>query len=362
MVPIAESGVGVRAGMVPALAALAIAFVATLALTPAVRALVVRLGWLDRPNERSSHRTVTPRGGGLAIVAATVLALGLTASMRLAAGPALWLVAGSLALALVGLWDDRSSLSPAIRMAAQLATAAGMVSIAGGLDRLPLPAPLDLPLAIAGSLLAVVWIVGVVNFYNFLDGIDGLATAQGVVTGIGVALAAWDPFATMMGAALAGACAAFLVFNWSPAKVFLGDVGSAFLGCAFAALPLAAPPDDRGKAVLFMGLSLWLFLADATWTLLRRLARGAPVHQAHREHLYQRLVVSGWTHARVAAYLAAGSVALTGLALAAWRTRAPVLEWGALGTAVLLTAIEIGVTRSREAIVPSRARQAGGLA
>jgi UDP-N-acetylmuramyl pentapeptide phosphotransferase/UDP-N-acetylglucosamine-1-phosphate transferase len=360
MVSVAENPIGGGAGAARAWAALGIAFVTSLPLTPAVRALTIRLGWLDRPNERSSHTAVTPRGGGLAIVVAVLVALVLTASTPGDAAP--WLIGAALVLAAVGLWDDRSSLPAAVRLAAQFATALATVSILGGLDRLPLPSPLDLPLPIGGGVLAVLWIVSVVNFYNFLDGIDGLAAAQGMITGIGVALAAWDPFATLMSAALAGGCAGFLAFNWSPAKVFLGDVGSAFLGFTFAALPLVAAPDDRAKAVLFTGVSLWLFLADATWTLLRRLARGVPVHHAHREHLYQRLVISGWTHARVTGGLTAGSTLLTALALAAWHTRSPVLEWGALGTAFLFLVLEICLTRSREALMLSRARQAGGLA
>ena len=130
-----------------------------------------------------------------------------------------------------------------------------------------------------------------VNFFNFLDGIDGLAAVQAVVTAAGIALAGWDPFAALLAAALAGATAGFLPYNWSRASIFLGDVGSYFLGYTLATLPLAAPPASRPQAVLFVALSLWLFLADAAWTLVRRARSGAPWYAAHREHLYQQLAL-----------------------------------------------------------------------
>jgi UDP-N-acetylmuramyl pentapeptide phosphotransferase/UDP-N-acetylglucosamine-1-phosphate transferase len=115
-----------------------------------------------------------------------------------------------------------------------------------------------------------------VNFFNFLDGIDGLAALQTAITACGIALASWDAGTVILAAAVSGAAVGFLPFNWSPASVFLGDVGSYFLGCALATLPLAAPDAGRPGAVLLVGLSLWLFLADASFALARR-ALPAPV-------------------------------------------------------------------------------------
>ena len=114
-----------------------------------------------------------------------------------------------------------------------------------------------------------------------------------------------------MAGALAGAAAGFLPFNWARASVFLGDVGSYFLGFTLAALPLGAVPEWRSSAVLFVALSLWLFLADATWTLARRGLRGARVHEAHREHLYQQLA-QRFGHARVTLSIGIASATLTG--------------------------------------------------
>lgn len=325
-----------------------VAFAVALAAIPAVRLAAVRTGLVDVPGPRSSHARVTPRGGGLALVAALGAAV-------LFLAPAPWrerpevaalLLAGG-ALAVVGLADDRFSLSAGWRLAFQTAAAAGFVAVAGGFERVPLPAPLDFTLGPLGAAAAVLWIVAAVNFYNFLDGIDGLAALQGAITGLGVALAGWDPFASSLGAAVAGGCAAFLLFNWSPARIFLGDVGSLVLGFAFAALPLLAPPPARPRAVFFVAISLWLFLADATFTLVRRFARGAPWHESHREHLYQRLVKTGASHRAVALGIGAGSTALTAAALWAWRADA-VASATALAVALALFAAEWRVVRARE--------------
>ncbi|HSF03850.1 MAG TPA: hypothetical protein VLA62_12615, partial [Solirubrobacterales bacterium] len=216
----------------------AVAFALGVLATPLVGAAARRFELLDRPNERSSHTRVTPRGGGVAVALALAGALLVSGT---GGGRGLAFLAGALAMALLGLCDDRFSLPALPRLLAQALVAAGLVWAIGGFSSLPLPPPLDLELGALGAPLAVLWIVAVVNFYNFLDGIDGLAGLQGVVTGAGIALAAWDPFAAAFGAATAGACLAFVLFNWSPARLFLGDAGSLLLGYTFASLPLLAP-------------------------------------------------------------------------------------------------------------------------
>jgi Fuc2NAc and GlcNAc transferase len=311
----------------------AAAFGLALLLTPALRALARRYGLLDRPNQRSSHASVVPRAGGAAIVIAILSVLALA--------PGFWqgrsavILAGAFALGLVGLVDDRFGLSAGVRMAAQVAVAAAMVGFLGGVARLPLPAPLDLPLAGFGSPLTAAWIVVVVNFFNFLDGIDGLATLQAVVTATGIAIAAFDDGAVLLAAALAGASLGFLRFNWPPASVFLGDVGSYFIGCALAALPLAAPEDARSEAVLLVALSLCLFLADASVTLGRRALRGERVWVAHREHLYQDLA-HRFGHARVTLALGAGSALVTAAALLAADAAHTGAAWAVVALALLL--------------------------
>jgi len=314
-----------------------VACVLTLALTPALRAAARRLGLLDRPNPRSSHQTVVPRGGGVAIALGSLGALALAGTGL--GGRATPVLLGAVALAAVGLCDDRFSLPAGVRVAAQLLVAFAVVFALGGLDRMPLPSPLDWPLGALGTPLAALWIVGVVNFFNFLDGIDGLATLQAVVTGSGIAIAAWDPSLALLAGALAGASAGFLPFNWERASVFLGDVGSYFLGFTLAALPLGALPGWRSGAVLFVALSLWLFLADASWTLVRRGLRGARVHEAHREHLYQQLA-DRFGHARVTLSIGIASATLTAVALPALASGSAAAAWAALGLAIVFFAAE----------------------
>ena len=336
---------GLGALVIPAAAVLS--FLVALGATPLLRAAARRWGLVDQPNRRSSHRQVVPRAGGLAIIVAGLAGVGLSHGLT----PYPWklaaFAAGALVVGAIGLWDDRANLPPGPRFAGQVAAACFLVWVTGPLPKLPLPAPLDLALGPMGWVLSVVWIVAVVNFFNFLDGIDGLAGVQGVITGLAIALAGWSPMAQAAGAALAGACAAFLVFNWSPASIFLGDVGSNFLGYSFAALPFLAVTGERAEAVLLVGLSLWFFLADATFTLARRIARGERFYQAHREHLYQRIVDIVGSHARVAAGLGVGAAILSAAALVAWRTRSVAVWWAAVGLAFALFALEAAIAARR---------------
>jgi Fuc2NAc and GlcNAc transferase len=326
-------------GVTLALAA-ALALVTTAALTPPFRRFALSSGLLDRANERSSHDGVVARGGGVVLVFAFLLVAAAAARSGVRVAEMLAIVGGLAIVAALGLCDDRWTLSPWTRLLFQSLAAVLVVAASGGLPAVPLPAPLDVAIGFPRAA-AVVWIVAVVNFYNFLDGIDGLAAAQGLVTGTGLALAGWDPFAAASGAAIAGACGGFLFHNWSPARIFMGDVGSGALGFLFAAAPLLAPPAERSRAVLFVATSLFLFLADATWTLAKRIARGARWYEAHREHAYQRLVISGWTHAQTTALVALGASLLTAAALAAWRSAAPREAWLSLGLAASGFAAEL---------------------
>ena len=290
----------------PALA-LVTAFALSLVATPLCRAAARRWGLLDRPNERSSHQEVVPRGGGTAIALSVLVALWLARPLWADRPGAMAILLGGVALALIGLADDRAGLSAFTRLVAQLGVVGLVVLRVGGFERVPLPALLEHHLGPLGTAATVLWIVAVVNFYNFLDGIDGLAALQAVVTGAGILLAGWDPFAALLAAALVGAAAGFLPFNWARASVFLGDIGSYFLGYTLAALPLLAPPQLRSQAAVLVAVSLWLFLADATWTLVGRALRGERLYEAHREHLYQKLA-QRWGHAKVTVAIALGSI------------------------------------------------------
>jgi Fuc2NAc and GlcNAc transferase len=307
-----------------------------------------RLGLVDIPNERSSHVHPRPRGGGLGVMAgmAAGLAVASLGGLRLATSGEI-VLAATLALALVGLVDDLRQLAVAPRLAAQTIVAAALVWAVGGFDHLPLPAPLDVPLGWAGRPLAVLWLVGVTNFFNFMDGADGLAGGQAAITLAVLAWALAPAPAFLIAATGLAATLAFLARNWAPARIFLGDVGSSWLGFLLAALPFAGPIPRREDLVLLTGTSVALFVLDPVLTLIRRTLRGAPIGAAHREHAYQRLFSPGEPHARVVAVLLLGVASLSILAAAAY-TR-PRLWWMAIAIVAAVFAIEWRVAAARGA-------------
>lgn len=275
------------------LAALALALgcgLAAAAGTAAMRRWALRRSLVDVPNARSSHTRPTPRGGGVAIVGAFIAAATAWAALGDDAARAIWLavVPPGLAVAAVGFRDDLRPLPARVRLAVHGAAAAWLVWRLGGLPPVhALGAVADW--GVAGHLLAVVAVVWVLNLYNFMDGIDGIAGAQAVfVAGASALLGGPQSAAFAPLLALAAASAGFLALNWPPARIFMGDAGSGFLGFALAGLLLAnhaAQPASIWLPVILLAV----FLADATVTLARRVARGESPHAAHRSHAYQRL-------------------------------------------------------------------------
>ncbi|MGE5802054.1 MAG: hypothetical protein ACM358_07335, partial [Gemmatimonadota bacterium] len=200
---------------------------------------------------------------------------------------------------------------------------------------------------LAGTALVVIWIVGVTNFFNFMDGVDGLAAGQAVISLGALTWALWPQPAAGFALIVLAATAAFLTRNWSPAKIFLGDVGSAFLGFLLASLPLAGPADARPQLVFLVAISMTLFLLDPVATLAVRGRKRATIGAAHRDHAYQQLVEPGRSHAAaVTALLGAGFV-LSVLGGAAYRR--PALAWPAVGVALVAFAVEWVVASRRRA-------------
>ena len=274
----------------------------------------------DIPNERSSHDRPTPRGGGIGVVVVffagwSVLALAITVP-----SPPLFFALGAAVVAGISIADDLRSLSSKLRLVVH--SAAAVVALVALGEAVPIAIPfvgtVGGPLAWA---LWFLWIVGLTNAYNFMDGIDGIAGSQAVVAGLGwVAAGAilQDELLVASGGIVAAASFGFLGHNWSPAKIFLGDVGSAFLGYVFAVLTLWGAHRDPAASVAGV-LMVWPFVLDAGFTFLRRLVRRENVFAAHRMHLYQRLVQAGRTHAFVAS-LYAGAAALGVAAALVWLT------------------------------------------
>lgn len=323
-----------------AIAAAAIAAAAALLCGLGTRALVPLLrrgGALDRPNDRSSHTLPTPRGGGIAVIG-TVLAIWVWAAAAGRVSPAVLPVALAAVLLAAVCWlDDLHGLSPLIRLTAQAA------AVAVGLSALPESAnPVShfLGPTLYAAALGVLWLWWV-NLYNFMDGIDGLAGSEAAAIGgglvvLGLVGSAADPSVVPLAAAVAGAALGFLVWNWAPARVFLGDVGSVPLGFLTGYLLIAVAGSGRWKAALILP---GYFLADATITLGRRLLRGERIWQAHSEHYYQQAVRGGLSHAAVVKRAVAADLLLVacawlsenGAGLAALATAAAIvaaLLWG----------------------------------
>ncbi len=272
------------------------------------RYLAERHAILDVPNERSSHTGSVPRGGGAAIVVITLLGIWL----YLAFNPNVNIFSvgaytvGAILIAGVSWLDDWRSQPNWLRF---LVHSTGALLAIYGFGSLPIGALFKNASAVGwlGLVITYFWIVGLTNAYNFMDGIDGIAGGQAMVAGLGWAAIGWlegQYFIVIFGLLLAATSLGFLGHNWSPARIFMGDVGSAFLGYTFAVLPLMFNSLLGGRVSGFKVLTaailpVWPFVFDSTFTILRRLRRGENVFSAHRSHLYQRLVIAGHTHGSV---------------------------------------------------------------
>ena len=317
----------------------AVLFVAVLAAslvgTRIVLWLLRRRSILDLPNERSSHRVATPRGGGLAVVAVLIvawLAIGFTGTPD-QTPTSLILCGAALVLGVVSWIDDLKGLAVAWRLVVQAGTVAfAVLALPGGGPYFGglLPAGLD---AVAAGLLWL-WFI---NLFNFMDGIDGLAGVETASLGAGVAgvavIAGMGDATVLYGLTALAAALGFLKWNWQPARIFLGDVGSVPLGFLLGWLLLDLSAQGYWASALILPL---YYLADASITLIRRGLGGATVWRAHREHFYQRAVDRGARHgAVVGAVVCAnlGLIVLAALAALDW-------PWPALaGAAAVVSAL-----------------------
>jgi Fuc2NAc and GlcNAc transferase len=285
---------------------------------------------LDIPNARSSHSTPTPRGGGLSIVVVMLLsALAGTELYPDQSGLCYLLALTGFAYAVLGWLDDHFDLSSLVRFVVQILLACGAVGwlmTAGGMA-LPWHVPTYQLLPVA-----VLWVVWMANLYNFMDGIDGIAAIEALV--LSATSAAWFGAAgadglMLIALAMAGSSLGFLGWNWSPARIFMGDAGSVALGALFAMIALIGSSRYAIPVAAFIILYA-VFLVDTTLTLLKRIVRGEKWWQAHRSHYYQRAVQSGWSHGQVSGAVLIINIVLAGLATA--------LVAGALNEITALTA------------------------
>jgi Fuc2NAc and GlcNAc transferase len=294
-----------------------VAFALSAVLTGLVRRFALSRGMLDEPNARSSHSRATPRGGGLAIAVVVLIAVIVLACVhRIAQGLLLSILVGGIAVAAIGFMDDRRPMSARVRLAVHVGAAIWAVAWIGVPLALRSADPTS-PLNWVGAVGAVLALGWTLNLFNFMDGIDGIAASEAVfVACAGAILGHGGLDATAVVALVfAAACAGFLAWNWPPARIFMGDVGSGFLGYVIGVLALTAGCLNR--AALWVWLILGgAFFADASVTLVVRLLRGARASEAHRSHAYQHLARRWGSHKRVT--LAVTAVNLSWLFPCAW--------------------------------------------
>lgn len=262
---------------------------------------LTKIGSMDIPNQRSLHQRQVPRGGGLVIVGFLVISMLVMAALS---GRYLIFIAMAilmLAWAIIGWLDDRHNLNVKPRLLAQAVLAVITIALFGHVAIIDFGNGTQFFLASVGMLLTFIGILWLTNLYNFMDGMDGLAASQSLIAALTIGfwfLRAGDWSMASCCFVLAAACYGFLLHNWKPASIFLGDVGSITLGAFFATILIYGVTRHQISLLSFFML-LAVFIGDATATLLSRALRKQKVWQAHKEHFYQRLAACGISHDKI---------------------------------------------------------------
>lgn len=282
---------------------LLLVFLVSWILTLILRRYALAKSLMDIPNERSSHSIPTPRGGGVAIVFTFLAGLPLLSFLGLLAPELMYgLGGGGLLVAVLGFADDHGHIAARWRLMGHFVAAAWALFWIGGLAPVAfMGATIDL--GFVGTALAAVYLVWMLNLYNFMDGIDGLASAEAICVCLGSCLVyGLTGHVELMWVALilSAAVGGFLCWNFPPARIFMGDAGSGFLGLVLGVLSLAAAWVSAELLWSWLIL-LGVFVVDATWTLIRRMLNGDKVYEAHRSHAYQYASRHYGSHKKVVA-------------------------------------------------------------
>ncbi|TRX57189.1 MraY family glycosyltransferase [Thalassomonas sp. M1454] len=265
-------------------------FLASLILTKLLRRYALLKNVIDIPNDRSSHSTPTPRGGGISIVVSFLIILLVYIIFNrvdFMVGSSIFV--SGLLVAIIGFADDHSHIDAKWRLLIHALASFGVVFAIGGLPTIDLW-NFEIELHYFGYFLSVVAIIWILNLFNFMDGIDGIASVEAITAtlfaGLFLSISSPDsslvPLLWLLSASVCG----FLVLNFPPAKIFMGDAGSGFLGFILASLMLASAHVEKSMLWVWLTL-LGVFIVDATFTLIHRLICGEKIHEAHRSHAYQ---------------------------------------------------------------------------
>lgn len=337
---------------------LGLVFLSAFGLTKLLCSPRSRFTLLDYPNPLSLHTEPIPRTGGLAIFGSVILGLVLSLALDWSGagspGTRLWILGMTLFVGAVSFWDDRAGVSPVLRLGVHALAASAVVWGAGlRVNAVTVPFLGTLPLGwliVPATILFIIWMT---NLYNFMDGMDGFAGGM-TVLGYGfLGYVAWQgerQFIMVLSFVIAAAAGGFLLYNFPPARIFMGDMGSVPLGFMSAVLAVMGVQDGLFDVCVPL-LIFSPFIVDATVTLVRRLLRGENIWQAHREHYYQRLVLAGWGHrktvlAEYAIMLACG-VSAVAYAQAGEPWRMAILVGWVAAYAVLAWGVRLVESRAR---------------
>jgi len=315
---------------------------------------------MDYPNDRSAHLEPTPKSGGIAIVVTFLIGIGIVTGLsgigavkeRYFAG----FVLSTITVAVVSFYDDVRNKPFAVKLATQLLAVAVVLVSGIVIDEISLPFIGPVTLGPIGVPFSFLWILGLTNAFNFMDGVDGLVAGVATLASaffLVITLSRDSTFVWVNCYTLGAGCLGFLVFNWPPARVFMGDVGSASLGFVFATLAIiAARYDASHTSFMVMPLLLFTFIFDTAFTFSRRWLSGEPVTQPHRSHLYQLVNRLGFSH-RIVSLGHYGACAAQGC-LAAWMVEIP-------GSARVIVFLPVLLAHAAYAVVVIRASRKANL-
>jgi len=312
-------------------AAFLVAFLAAACLTPLVRALAFRLGAVSHPGGRHVHHKAVPRLGGIAIFAAFLMPIGallfvdssVAQIVRDQGWKAASLLAGATALTALGVADDTRGVRAVLKLAVQVAVAAFTFACGFRINAIALPLVGPMSMGVFAFPVTVLWIVGIVNAVNLIDGLDGLAAGVvlfAALTNFAIANIAGSVFIAVVMAATAGALLGFLLFNFNPARIFMGDSGSYLLGYVLAASVLAGTTAQKASTAVSLivpCLALGVPIFDTLFTMIRRFLERRPLFSPDRGHIHHRLLDIGLTHRRAVLTLYGVSAVFSITAIAA---------------------------------------------
>ncbi len=301
-----------------------IAFLVSLAVTPLIRKMAFRIGAIDRPDARKVHSCVMPRLGGLAIYLAFTLTVLLAAPISKSM---IGLLVGGTLILLLGIADDVMDIPPRMKLLGQLIAAGVLVAFGITVARITNPFGSVIELPILGIPLTILWVVGVTNAVNLIDGLDGLAGGLASIAGLTLAVVGWfegEVTIALPAVILSASIIGFLKYNFHPAKIFMGDSGSMFLGYILAGLSVIGLTKGAAVVSVFVPiLILGIPIFDTLFAIARRYINNQPIFEADKEHLHHRLLALGLSHRQtvlciygISGLLGASAVLLTFLTTA----------------------------------------------